>query len=138
MEHAPARLINSFIYLTTAAIAVPVFQAVAGAKLFLMQASSLLIGAVALSTLITPLILIAVDKSLLPRYANCDLTPMAEISERQTAPIIIAGIGRYGQIVSRMLLAQGIAPNRFGPRRQHDRVSPVVWIPRVLRRRHTA
>jgi glutathione-regulated potassium-efflux system ancillary protein KefC len=35
---------------------------------------------------------------------------MAEISEQQTAPIIIAGFGRYGQIVGRMLLAQGIAP----------------------------
>ena len=87
-----------------------VFQAAAGANVFSMQTSSLLIGAVALSMLITPLILIAVDKLLLPRYANCNLTPMAEISQQQTAPIIIAGFGRYGQIVSRMLLAQGIAP----------------------------
>ncbi|MGB4117552.1 MAG: glutathione-regulated potassium-efflux system protein KefC [Polaromonas sp.] len=87
-----------------------VFQAAAGAKVFSMETSSLLIGAVALSMLITPLILIAVDKLLLPRYANCNVTPMAEISEQQTAPIIIAGFGRYGQIVGRMLLAQGIAP----------------------------
>ena len=36
--------------------------------------------------------------------------PMAEISQQQTAPIIIAGFGRYGKIVSSLLLAQGIAP----------------------------
>ena len=36
--------------------------------------------------------------------------PLAEISKQQTAPIIIAGFGRYGQIVSRMLMVQGIAP----------------------------
>lgn len=87
-----------------------VFQAAAGAKVFSMETSSLLIGAVALSMLITPLLLIAVDKLLLPRYANCNATAMEEISEPQTAPIIIAGFGRYGQIVGRMLLAQGIAP----------------------------
>ena len=87
-----------------------VFQAAAGAKVFSMETSSLLIGAVALSMLITPLLLIAVDKLLLPRYANCNTTSVEEISEPQTAPIIIAGFGRYGQIVGRMLLAQGLAP----------------------------
>ena len=35
---------------------------------------------------------------------------MPEISEPQDAPVVIAGFGRYGQIVGRLLLAQGIAP----------------------------
>ena len=87
-----------------------VFQAAAGANVLTAETSSLLIGAVALSMLITPLLLVAVDKLLLPRYANCTNTQMEEISEEQSAPIIIAGFGRYGQIVGRMLLAQGIAP----------------------------
>ena len=87
-----------------------VFQAAAGAKVFSMETSSLLIGAVALSMLITPLLLIAVDKLLLPRYARAGAAQMEEISEPQTAPIIIAGFGRYGQIIGRMLLAQGVAP----------------------------
>ena len=34
---------------------------------------------------------------------------MDEISEQQQAPVIIAGFGRYGQIVGRLLLAQGIS-----------------------------
>ena len=90
--------------------AVVVFQAAAGAKVLSMETSSLLIGAVALSMLITPLLLIAVDKLLLPRYANCNAVAMEEISEQQNAPIIIAGFGRYGQIIGRMLLAEGAAP----------------------------
>ena len=87
-----------------------VFQAAAGANVLTAETSSLLIGATALSMLITPLLLVAVDKLILPRYANCNNTQMEEISEEQSAPIIIAGFGRYGQIIGRMLLAQGIAP----------------------------
>lgn len=85
-----------------------VFQAAAGAQVFSAETASLLIGAVALSMLISPLLLVAVDKLLLPRWANCSTPQLEEISEPQQASIIIAGFGRYGQIVGRMLLAQGI------------------------------
>lgn len=85
-----------------------VFQAAAGAQVFSSEVASLLIGAVALSMLLSPLLLVAIDKLLLPRYAGCSGPAMEEISEPQEAPVIIAGFGRYGQIVGRMLLAQGI------------------------------
>jgi glutathione-regulated potassium-efflux system ancillary protein KefC len=85
-----------------------VFQAAAGAKVFAPETASLLIGVVALSMLISPLILIAIDKLWLPRYAYCGVELPEEISEQQAAPIIIAGFGRYGQIVGRLLLAQDI------------------------------
>ena len=85
-----------------------VFQAAAGAHVFSAQTASLLVGAVAVSMLVSPLLLVAMDRWLLPRYANCGTTPMQEISEQQDAPILIAGFGRYGQIVVRVLLAQGI------------------------------
>ena len=85
-----------------------VFQAAAGAKVFSSETASLLIGVVALSMLISPLILIAIDKLWLPRYANCGVEQPDEISEQQAAPIIIAGFGRYGQIIARLLLAQDI------------------------------
>ncbi len=86
-----------------------VFQAAAGTDVFTDEMASLLIGAVALSMLVTPLLLLAVDKLLLPRYAQAKPPPLSEISEPQEAPVIIAGFGRYGQIVGRMLLAQGIS-----------------------------
>jgi glutathione-regulated potassium-efflux system ancillary protein KefC len=85
-----------------------VFQAAAGARVFPPATASLLIGAVAVSMLVSPLILVAIDKLLLPRYAQLGKVSMAEISEPQDAPIVIAGFGRYGQIVARMMLAQGI------------------------------
>jgi glutathione-regulated potassium-efflux system ancillary protein KefC len=85
-----------------------VFQAAAGAKVFAPQTASLLIGVVALSMLISPLLLIAIDKIWLPRYVNYGVQQLDEISEQQAAPIIIAGFGRYGQIVGRLLLAQDI------------------------------
>jgi len=85
-----------------------VFQAAAGANVFPAQTASLLIGAVAVSMLVSPLMLVAIDKLLLPRYALLGKSTLEEISEPQEAPIIIAGFGRYGQIIARMMLAQGI------------------------------
>jgi glutathione-regulated potassium-efflux system ancillary protein KefC len=86
-----------------------VYQAAAGANVMTSQTASLLIGAVAVSMLLSPVVLVAIDKWLLPRWANCGVPQLEEISERQNAPIIIAGFGRYGQIVGRMLAAQGIS-----------------------------
>lgn len=86
-----------------------VFQAAVGARVFPPATGSLLIGAVAVSMLVSPLLLVAVDKWLLPRYASRRKVVLEEISEAQDAPILIAGFGRYGQIVTRVMLAEGIA-----------------------------
>ncbi|MBS0291050.1 MAG: cation:proton antiporter, partial [Proteobacteria bacterium] len=74
------------------------------------ETASLLIGAVALSMLISPLLLVWLDRVLLTRHATLKSAPAPadEISEPQSAPVIIAGFGRYGQIVARMMLAQGV------------------------------
>lgn len=86
-----------------------VFQAAAGAKVFSAETASLLIGAVAVSMLVSPLLLVLIDKILLPRYAKCSSTnTLEEIAEKQDAPVIVLGFGRYGQIVARMMLSQGI------------------------------
>ncbi|MBA2675503.1 glutathione-regulated potassium-efflux system protein KefC [Ramlibacter sp.] len=84
-----------------------VFQAASGARVFSGDTASLLIGAVAVSMLLTPLLLLAVDRLVLPRLAGAKRS-LAELDEQQETPVIIAGFGRYGQIVGRMLAAQGI------------------------------
>ena len=84
-----------------------VFQAAEGANVFSSQTSSLLVGSVAISMLVSPLILVAMDRWVLPRYAHCGVPVLEEISEQQDAPVIIAGMGRYGQIIARVLIAQG-------------------------------
>lgn len=82
------------------------------AQVISAQQSSMLLGAIAISMLLTPLLLGAAERWWLPRLANCDAqgrpTPPT-LAEEQEAPVIIAGFGRYGQIVGRMLSAQGLA-----------------------------
>jgi glutathione-regulated potassium-efflux system ancillary protein KefC len=84
-----------------------VFQAAAGAQVFSASTASLLIGAVAVSMLLSPLLLVAVDR-LVPHLARHSGPKMDEISESQEAPVLLAGFGRYGQIIARMMLAEGI------------------------------
>jgi glutathione-regulated potassium-efflux system ancillary protein KefC len=86
-----------------------VFQGAAGARVFPPETASLLIGAVAVSMLLSPLLLVLVDKFLLPRIASHSGPRLPEISEPQHAPVLIAGFGRYGQIIGRLLATQGIA-----------------------------
>ncbi|WKB52215.1 glutathione-regulated potassium-efflux system protein KefC [Eleftheria terrae] len=85
-----------------------VFQTASQAQLMDAATASLLLAAVALSMLVTPLLLVAVDRWLLPRLAAGKAPPMSEINEPQEAPVIIAGFGRYGQIIGRMMYANGI------------------------------
>jgi glutathione-regulated potassium-efflux system ancillary protein KefC len=73
-----------------------VFQAAAGERVLAPETASLLIGAVAVSMLLSPLLLVAIDKLLLPRYAGRDKPRLEELSAPQHAPVIIAGFGRYG------------------------------------------
>jgi glutathione-regulated potassium-efflux system ancillary protein KefC len=85
-----------------------VFQAAAGLKVMSPETASLLVGAVAVSMLASPLFLVAMDKWLLPRWTNGSRRQLEEIQDLQHAPVVIAGFGRYGQIVGRLLTAQGI------------------------------
>jgi glutathione-regulated potassium-efflux system ancillary protein KefC len=104
---APERPIITLLLAQGGEFAFVVFQTASGVGVLATPSASLLIGAVALSMLLSPLLLVAVDKLLAPRLAAARATP-AEISEPQDAPVLIAGFGRYGQIVARMMLAQGI------------------------------
>jgi glutathione-regulated potassium-efflux system ancillary protein KefC len=84
-----------------------VFQA-AGPNVLPAGVASFLIGAVALSMLISPLLLVLIDKFLLPRYSRSSGPAMEEISEQQEPKVLICGFGRYGQIIGRLVSAQGI------------------------------
>ncbi len=85
-----------------------VFQAATQAAVISPATSSLLIAVVAISMLLTPLLLAWSDR--LPRQARTGDRTMPEIDEAQDAPVIIAGFGRYGQIVGRLMYANGIRP----------------------------
>ena len=84
-----------------------VFQA-AGPDVLPRGVASFLIAAVALSMLVSPLLLVAIDKWVLPRFGAHKPTTMEEISEQQDAKVVICGFGRYGQIIGRLLTAQSV------------------------------
>ncbi len=88
-----------------------VFQTATQAGVITAQVSSFLIASVAISMLLTPLLLVAADKWWIPFLAGGRKpTGGLELKEPQHAPVIIAGFGRYGQIVGRMLFANGVTP----------------------------
>ncbi len=89
-----------------------VFQTAAGAGVIDAQVSSLLVAAVAISMLVTPLLLVAADKWLIPLLAGQarSKSTVEELRDPQNQTVIIAGFGRYGQVVGRMLYANGIKP----------------------------
>ena len=88
-----------------------VFQTATGAGVISAPVASMLVAAVAISMLLTPLLLVAADRWWIPLLAgDRKRAGVEEIHEPQSAPVIIAGFGRYGQIVGRMLFANGIKP----------------------------
>jgi glutathione-regulated potassium-efflux system ancillary protein KefC len=87
-----------------------VLQTAVGARAISPQASSLLVACVALSMLLTPLLMLLADRYWARVLARHDPKPqLPEISEEQHAPIIICGFGRYGQIVGRLIYANGLS-----------------------------
>lgn len=86
-----------------------VFQTAAGAGVIDAPTSSLLVAAVAISMLLTPIVLLLSDRWWARHLAaHAPGARLQEIAEPQDAPIIIAGFGRYGQIVGRLLYANGL------------------------------
>ncbi|MFC4932813.1 glutathione-regulated potassium-efflux system protein KefC [Massilia sp. GCM10023247] len=84
-----------------------VFGAASAARVFTPEVGSILVATVALSMVATPLLLVFHDKVLEPRYRGQNKRA-ADAIEGDEGHVIIAGFGRFGQIVGRLLNA-----NRF-------------------------
>ena len=61
---------------------------------------------VALSMLLTPALFIGYEQVIVPRLSGRQVQPADQIDEQGS--VVIAGIGRFGQIVNRMLVAAGV------------------------------
>jgi glutathione-regulated potassium-efflux system ancillary protein KefC len=86
-----------------------VLQAAQGRQVIDGAQAGVLTAAITLSMLLTPMLILLADRWWLPLLAK--VNPRAqpsEIAEPQDAPVIIAGFGRYGQIIARLLHANGI------------------------------
>lgn len=71
------------------------------------EQSTLITAVVSLSMLATPLLLILADRVIRPRLSSGGNDRVMNV-ENEGADVIIAGFGRFGQIIGRVLLTQGI------------------------------
>lgn len=83
------------------------FAAAATAGVLAPDVGRLLVGVVALSMTTTPLLLAIYERLIEPRLARGPERPADTIDEPQQ-PVVIAGFGRFGQTVGRLLHANGI------------------------------
>lgn len=66
-----------------------------------------LVVVVALSMALTPLVLMANERLVQPRFQSRDANRDPDTIDDGETPVIIAGFGRFGQIVGRLLIANG-------------------------------
>jgi CPA2 family monovalent cation:H+ antiporter-2 len=73
-----------------------------------VETSQILSLVVALSMFLTPMLFIIYDRIVLPRYRRSKNDEQEADTIDDRAPVIVAGIGRFGQIVCRLLRANNI------------------------------
>jgi glutathione-regulated potassium-efflux system ancillary protein KefC len=84
-----------------------VFGAAGAARVFTPEVGSILVAVVALSMVTTPLLLVLHDKLLEPRYHGQNARE-ADAIDGNEGHVIIAGFGRFGQIIGRLLNANRV------------------------------
>jgi len=78
-----------------------------GLQLIGAEEAGLLVAAVAISMALAPLLMLADDKLIQPRLARRAEKPAADKIDEQDAEVIIAGHGRFGMTIVRLLQANG-------------------------------
>jgi len=84
-----------------------VFGAAATAKVYSENVAAILVVVVALSMMATPLLLIVHDRLIAPRFRHLGQRAPDDIAAND-GHVIIAGFGRFGQIVGRLLRANQV------------------------------
>ena len=85
-----------------------VFAAAVAAHVFSPETGALLVVVVTVSMVATPLLLLLHDKFVAPRLQGDKKRRPDDHIEAQDNPIVIAGFGRFGQIIGRLLAANKI------------------------------
>ena len=70
--------------------------------------ASMLIVVVVMTMIATPLLMITYERLIRPRFVDCVSPREDDEIDAGPNPVIVAGYGRFGQIVSRLLTADGI------------------------------
>lgn len=83
------------------------FSFAAQTKVLTEDLAGILIAVVALSMLLSPVMMIAYDRLIVPRIETPTEEREADEIDESDSPAIIVGFGRFGQIVGRLLIANG-------------------------------
>jgi len=102
------RTLFAFLLSQGGEFAFVVFGAAATARAFSAETASILVVVVALSMMATPLLLIVYDRMLEPFWNGRKKKRKADEIEDNEGHVIIAGFGRFGQIVGRLLHANQV------------------------------
>lgn len=82
------------------------FQYASSSRVISFEMANFFILAVALSMATTPMIMLAFGRFIVPRFMSSVKQSYDKIDEQNT--VILAGYGRFGQVIGRFLTAQGI------------------------------
>jgi glutathione-regulated potassium-efflux system ancillary protein KefC len=77
------------------------------ARVFGADIATPLVAVVALSMALTPLAFLMLERQVLPRLTSTE-APEQDTIENEENPVVIAGYGRFGQIVGRILRSNGV------------------------------
>ena len=77
-------------------------------RIFTDAIASPLVAAVAISMVLTPLLFVALERWILPAVTDTEPARPHDTIEHADTPVVIAGYGRFGQIVGRILRANRI------------------------------
>ncbi len=78
-------------------------------QVFGAEVAAPMVAVVALSMALTPLLFLALERLILPRLAARAPTRAHDTIAHADAPVVMAGFGRFGQVVGRLLRANGIS-----------------------------
>ena len=84
------------------------FQFAGGLSILSPEESKCLTLIVALSIAVTPLVMLWYNIKIVPRFMSAITPPSFDVIDEKN-PIIVAGFGRFGQVIVRFLTAQGIS-----------------------------
>lgn len=104
----PARWLFAFSLAQVGEFAFVLLSFGVASRVFSAQFSGPLIAVVALSMVMTPFAFLGLERWVLPRVAAGKNARDADAIEDPEHPVVIAGFGRFGQIVGRMLRANGV------------------------------
>lgn len=104
----PQQYLFSFVLSQGGEFAFVLFNIAYASSIFTSDVSGVLIVSVAISMATTPLLIVLNDKLIEPLFENLNNKTEPDVEEMNESPVVIAGYGRYGQIVGRLLTANKI------------------------------